>query len=123
VRVAREYGFNVWSPGESSRPLIFHHVEGVRGLDLAEKGAVSGKPVELRLFPTGKIGEVFADIENETVYFYDYGRTSFAQVPDRTPEVSRGGKILKLRRIYRVHCEAEKVDKFIWIEDWERYRK
>ena len=120
LRPAREYDFHVWSPGERSHALISHHVEGVRGLDLVEEGAVSGKPVELQIFPTGKKGELFADIENEIVYFYDYGKTTFTQVPDRTPEISRGGKILKLHHIYRVHCEAEKVDKFIWIEDFGR---
>ena len=123
LRPAQEFGFQVWSPGDRTIHLIFHRVDGVRGIMLPSKGS-SGETVEIQLFPTGKKGEVFANVKVEAVFFYDFGRGwgAVPVVPDRKPVITRGGKILKPGHIYRIHCPKEKIDQFIRIDPvWFAY--
>ena len=119
LKPAKKYRFEVWSPGDRTISLTFHRVDGVRGIKLTPQGS-SGGWVELRLFPTGKKGEVFAEVKPGDVFFYDFGRVFGSPVvPDRRPIITRGGKILKAGHIYRIHCEKENIDKFIRMKNWE----
>ena len=91
-------------------------------LILADQGNVRENPA-LRLYPTGKRGAILATMDMQPVFFYDYGRVAhLCDFPVwRKPKIRRGNAILKCGRLYRVHCEAEKIDCLIYIEDMEKH--